>query len=212
MTNSGKTDIVFIPPVKAMVIVLLLTVLPCILPAASSANPDVYNVLPDDTRVLQFSLADFDGDSKEELAVLYTTADKTRLTLFRGDSGRWSRWWDDNGGISLQDGSAPRSLETVDTNGDGRAELLSYYLTEINTAMAARILTLDDRDPAKPVFNVILEDMISPPGYPLLGTEGQAFSVTFLKMATSESNGYRRVYCWNGKRFEKCIEVEWESP
>ena len=212
MINYCKTHITFIPTAKGLIIIPLIAVLSCILPAASFANPDVYNVLPDDTRVLQFSLADFDGDSREELAVLYTTADETHLTLFRGDSGRWSRWWDDNGGISLEDGSAPKSLETVDTNGDGRAEMLAYYLTENNTAMAARILTLDDRDPGKPVFNVILEDMVSPPGYPLLGTEGQAFSVTFLKMATSEDNGYRRVYCWNKKRFEKCVEVEWKKP
>jgi len=212
MTNNSKTHFPFMPPVKARVIILLLTALSCILPSASSANPDVYDALPGDTRILQYNLADFDGDAREELAVLYTTSDETRLTLFRGDSGRWSRWWDDNGGITHQDGSAPRSMEIRDTNGDGRAEMLAYYLTEKNTVMAIRILTLDDRDPSNPVFNVILEDKVSPPGYPLVGMEAQAFSVTFFKMATSESNGYRRVYCWNKKRFEKCVEVEWEKP
>ena len=212
MIKSGKINKVPIQPGITLPILLFAILLISLLPAVSSANPDVYDVLPDDTRILQYSLADFDGDSREELAVLYTTADKTRLTLFRGDSGRWSRWWDDGGGISLQDGSAPRSLETVDTNGDGRAEMLAYYLTENNTAMAARILTLDDRDPANPVFNVILEDMVSPPGYPLVGMEGQAFSVTFLRMATPKGSGYRRVYCWNQKRFEKCVEVEWVKP
>jgi hypothetical protein len=156
-----------------MIMLLLILVLAGILPAVSSANPDVYGVLPADIRVLQFSLADFDGDTREELAVLYTTADETRLTLFREDSGHWSRWWDDNGAINGQDGSAPRSLETVDTNGDGKAEMLTYYLTEENTAMAARILALDGQDPTNPAFNIILEDMTSHPGYPLLGTEGQ---------------------------------------
>jgi len=210
MKSNGKTHFAFKPSEKETVLFLLLTVLSCILPAASSANPDVYDVLPGDTRILQYNLADFDGDAREELAVLYTTSNETRLTLFRGDSGRWSRWWDDHGGISHQDGSAPRSLETRDTNGDGRAEILAYYLTEKNTVMAVRILTLDDRNPSNPVFNVILEDTISPPGYPLVGMEGQAFSVTFFKMATSESNGYRRVYCWNKKRFERCVEVVWK--
>jgi len=195
-----------------MIMLLLILVLAGILPAVSSANPDVYGVLPADIRVLQFSLADFDGDTREELAVLYTTADETRLTLFREDSGHWSRWWDDNGAINGQDGSAPRSLETVDTNGDGKAEMLTYYLTEENTAMAARILALDDQDPANPAFSVILEDMTAPPGYPLLGTEGQSPSVTFMRMASEEKNGYRRVYCWDGDAFEKCKEVVWKVP
>ncbi len=212
MINNGNTDFDPIQPGKTMIIFLLVAFLSSILPAASLANPDVYGVLPADTRILQYSLADFDGDAREELAVLYTTADETRLTLFREDSGRWSRWWDDNGAINRQDGNAPRSLETVDTNGDGRAEMLTYYLTEKNTAMAARILALDDQDPANPVFNVILEDMTAPPGYPLLGTEGQAFSVTFMRMASEKGNGYRRVYCWNGEKFEKCKEIVWEKP
>ena len=193
-----------------MIIFLFLVILSAVLPAASFANPDVYNVLPEDTRILQYSLADFDGDSREELAVLYTTADETRLTLFKGESGRWSRWWDDNGAINGQDGDAPRSLETVDTNGDGNDEILAHYLTEGNAAMAARILALDDGDLANPVFSVILEDITAPPGYALLGTEGQAFSVTFMRMPSGEGNGYRRVYCWNGESFEKCKEIVWE--
>ncbi len=211
MTISS-TDLVLIQPARAVIIFLLAAILSSIIPAVSFANPDVYSVLPADTRILQYSLADFDGDAREELAVLYQTADETRVTLFREDSGRWSRWWDDNGAINRQDGNALRSLETVDTNGDGRAEMLAYYLTEKNTAMAARILALDDQDLANPVFNVILEDMTAPPGYPLLGTEGQAHSVTFMRMASEEGNGYRRVYCWDGERFEKCLEVEWEKP
>lgn len=210
--TSGNTSFVPIQPGKTMIMLLLVAVLSGGMPALTSANPDVYGVLPADTRILQYSLADFDGDARKELAILYTTADETHLTLFRGDSGRWSRWWDDNGALKRQDGNTLRSLETVDTNGDGRAEMLTYYLTEKNTAMATRILALDDRDPANPVFNVILEDATSPPGYPLLGMEGQAFSVTFMRMASEQGNGYRRVYCWNGQSFEKCVEVEWEMP
>jgi hypothetical protein len=212
MTIHPGSYCIIIRPFRNPMVFLLIAVLLLILPALSAANPDVYKVLPGDTRILQYNLADFDGDAREELAVLYTTAKETRLTLFRGDSGRWTRWWDDRGGISLPDGGAPRSLETVDTNGDGRAEMLVYYLTEKSTTMAARILTLDNRDPANPVFNVILEDVTSPPGYPLVGMEGQSFSVTFMKMATRKNNGYRRVYCWNQKRFEKCVEVVWEKP
>ena len=181
-------------------------------PAHVCANSDVYAVLPADTRILQYSLADFDGDAREELAVLYTTSDETRLTVFREDSGHWARWWDDNGTLNGQAGTAPRSLETVDTNGDGSAEIITYSLTEGNAAMAARILALDSRDPARPVFNVILEDMTAPPGYPLFGTEDQASSVTFMKMATERADGHRRVYCWNGEKFEKCKEVEWKKP
>jgi hypothetical protein len=210
MVSQGIADFVLIRLIRTVIISLVFVVLSAVLPAASFANPDVYNVLPADTRILQYSLADFDGDAREELAIFYTTADETRLTLFREDSGRWSRWWDDNGAINGQDGKAPRSLETVDTNGDGSAEILTYYLTEGNTAMASRILALDNRDLANPVFNVILEDMTAPPGYPLLGTEGQEFSVTFMRMASEEGNGYRRVYCWNGESFEKCVEVEWK--
>ena len=211
MVTRDNTDFVLIQAGRTIFKFLLFIVLSGVLPAVSSATPDVYSVLPADTRILQYSLADFDGDAREELAVLYQTADETRVTLFREDSGRWSRWWDDNGAINRQDGNALRSLETVDTNGDGRAEMLAYYLTEKNTAMAARILALDDQDLANPVFNVILEDMTAPPGYPLLGTEGQAHSVTFMRMASEEGNGYRRVYCWDGERFEKCLEVEWEK-
>lgn len=197
---------------KMVIKSLFTVVLFVVLPTASSADPDVYAVLPPDTRILQYSLADFDGDTAEELAILYTTAEETRLTLFRGDSGHWSRWWDDNGAIDRQDGIPPRSLETADTNGDGKAEMLLYYLGEENKAMTARILTMDNQIPTGPAFNVILEDMTAPPGYPILGTEGEAMSVTFMRMATGEDDGYRRVYCWSGEAFEKCKEVVWEKP
>ena len=182
-------------------------------PEAVLANPDVYNVLPADTRVLQYTLADFDGDASEELAILYSTADETRLTLFRGDSGHWSRWWDDNGAIDREDGITIRSLETVDINGDDRAEILTYYLVEHDMALATRIFSLDDPpDPANPIFKVILEDATVPPGYPVLGMEGEKFSVTFMRMASESDVGFRRVYCWNGNAFEKCKQIVWELP
>ena len=200
------------PTARAGFFLLIFGALSGILPAHTIANSDVYRVLPADTRILQYSLADFDGDAREELAVLYTTSDETRLTVFKEDSGRWTRWWDDNGTISGKAGIAPRSLETVDTNGDGRDDIITYSLTAGNIAMAARILTLDNRDPVRPVFDVILEDMTAPPGYPILGTEGPSSSVTFLKMATVEADGYQRVYCWDGEKFEKCREVEWKNP
>ena len=212
MASNSISDFIPVRSPRAMIILLFSVILSAFIPLTCFANPDVYDVLPADIRILQYSLADFDGDAREELAILYTTADETRLTLFRGDSGHWSRWWDDNGAISRQDGDAPRSLETVDTNGDGRAEILTHYLTEGNSAMASRILALDNEDPAQPAFNVILEDITAPPGYALLGTEGQAHSVTFMKMPSEEGNGYRRVYCWDGEIFEKCKEIVWEKP
>jgi hypothetical protein len=33
-----------------------------------------------------------------------------------------------------------------------------------------------------------------------------------MKMPSEEGNGYRRVYCWDGKAFTKCKEVVWEKP
>ncbi|UCF89355.1 MAG: hypothetical protein JSV70_03710, partial [bacterium] len=199
-------------PWRLAVVALFALLLGAALPAGSHANSDVYSALPGDTRILQYGLADFEGDAVKELAVLYTTAGQARLTFFRGESGRWSRWWDDEGVIDGQDGETVRSLEAADTNGDGRDEVLLYYLTKGNAAMKARILMMGDGDGNNPVFDVILEDMTAPPGYPLLGTEGQAVSVTFMKMASGEDDGYRRVYCWDGEAFEVCKEVVWEKP
>jgi len=212
MLSSGTIGHADGPSGRRVILFLLLAVLACCVPAVSFANPDVYRVLPPDTRILQYSLADFDGDARGELAVLYKTADETRLTLFKDDSGHWKRWWDDNGILDREEGDPPRSLEAVDVNGDGKAEMLTYYLAEGNTALAARILALESDDPADPAFEVLLEDVTSPPGYPLLGMEGEEFSVTFLKMASEEGDGYRRVYCWKGDAFEKCREVVWEKP
>jgi len=189
---------------------LLLGLLAAALPARADASSDVYKVLPADTRVLQYGLADFDGDGSPELAVLYTTSGETHLTVFRGESGHWARWWDDKGALGEVAGTGPRSMETVDTNGDGSAEIILYSLTAGNAAMKARILTLDNTEPARPDFKVVLEDMTAPPGYPILGTEGRSPSVTFLKMATGVADGYERVYCWDGEKFEKCREVEWK--
>ena len=180
-------------------------------PVSVPANPDVYSVLPEDTRVLQFGLGDLDGSEGEELAVLFTTGEETRLTLFKGEAGHWVLWWQDGGLLPGEDGILPRSLEIADTNGDGRDEILTYALTEGGGALRARILSLRDPGEEDPVFQVILEDRTSPPGYPLLGREEARPSVTFLKMASGEGeSGYRRVYCWDGEKFERCLEEEWK--
>lgn len=179
---------------------------------AARANPDVYAALPGDTRVLQYSVSDLDGDSSAELAVLYTSGGATMLTLFKARSGSWVRWWDDNGALADEDGTFPSRLETADTNGNGVSEILTYTVTGDRSAMTARIWSFDETSGQEPDFKVILEDMTAPPGYPLLGSQDSKASVTFLKMPSPEEDGYRRVYCWNGESFENCLEVEWEKP
>jgi hypothetical protein len=181
-------------------------------PGNALANADVYKALPADTRVVSYSLGDHDGDGQEELAVLYSSDGGIHLTLFKPDSGHWSKWSDVKGPYVLKDGTWPRSMESADANGDGRDEVLTYYVVENNTAMAARILALKNVDLPTPTFEVILQDVTSPAGYPLLETEDGAFSVTFMRMASRTSSGYRRVYCWKGNTFEKCKEVEWKKP
>jgi hypothetical protein len=212
MLSGTRTRYMAAPPGMVLYVFVILATLSLVIPAAAAADPDIYGVLPSDIRILQYSLADFDGDTIGELAILYTAGGETHITLFRGRQGRWSRWWDDEGAADGQDGNPPRSMETTDTNGDGRAEILLYYLTENNSAMTARILTLENKDTGTPVFEVILEDTTSPPGYPLLGVEEGSYSVTFLRMATEMEDGYRRVYCWEATAFEKCREVVWEKP
>jgi hypothetical protein len=211
---SNHRSITHVPLLSTgnLMVILSILALMLALPSVARSNPDVYGVLPADTRVLQFAMADLDGDAREELAVLYTTGDETRLTLFREETGRWSRWWDDNGTIAMKDGSTPKSLEITDINGDQKAEMLAYYLTERNTAMTARVMALSGQDEDRPFFRVILEDTTSPAGYPLLGMEKQEPSVTFMRMPTRKSDGYRRVYCWTGEVFEVCKEVVWEKP
>jgi hypothetical protein len=103
-------------------------------------------------------------------------------------------------------------MEIADTNGDGTDEVLIYYVVENNTAMKTRILALETGSLPGVIFKVILEDITSPAGYPLLETEEGIPSVTFMRMPTDTGSGYRRVYCWDGDTFIKCREVEWEKP
>jgi hypothetical protein len=177
------------------------------------ADPDVYASLPDDTRVIQYDTGDLDGDSREELAVLFTSGENVRLALFRAHSGYWSPWWRDKDLISKKNGSTVHSVELADTNGDGIDEILVYYLTPGDRAMAARILAVENGQRDRPSAKILLEDMTSPPGYPLLGTENGSASVTFMKIPLSSGDiGYRRVYCWEEDRFERCVEVPWIKP
>jgi len=209
MRMRTRTEQASFSPAILLFLLLLPTLLWGIVPGTALANSDVYKVLPPDTRVLQYNLADIDGDAVKELAILYRAGGKTHMALFKAKSGRWFRWWDDDGTLELPDGSLPMGFETADVNGNGRAELLTYYLTGNNSSMTTRILALKEADTMDPAFEVILKDATSPPGYPILGIEGSWSSVTFLHMGTDRENGYRRVYCWNGKAFEKCEEVSW---
>jgi hypothetical protein len=177
------------------------------------ANPDVYAVLPADTRVIQYGLGDPDGDSKEELAVLFVSDGAANLTLFKAESGHWTRWWTDGGLLSGISGASPSSVELVDVNGDGKDDVITYHLTEDGKGMTARIITLDITDHDNPAAGILLEDTTAPPGYPLFGSEDGVPSVTFLKMPLNKGDtGHRRVYCWDGDRFEKCVEVPWVKP
>ena len=207
--RSGTIGTCANPFILFPLVILALTVLP----DSARGNPDVYAALPEDARVIQYGLGDADGDSRQELAVFYTTGGEVRLTLFQAESGHWLPWWEDDGSLAGLEGSSPSSVEMVDVNGDGQDEVLTYYLTENSTAMVARILTLDTGDPGSPVADILLEDMTSPPGYPLFGTENGSPSVTFLKMPLENGDiGHQRVYCWDGNRFEKCVEVPWHRP
>ncbi|MDF1536373.1 MAG: hypothetical protein P1S46_07715 [bacterium] len=176
------------------------------------ADPDVYAALPPGIRVLQYGLGDMDGDHRKELAVLYSSDDAVRLALFRADSGRWSKWSDGSTPLEREDRARACSMELSDTNGDGKDEILAYYLTPGEAAMVTRILAMERGPDGSPLLRRILEDETIPPGYPILGNEGQDPSVTFLQMGDGNSDGLRRAYCWNGESFAKCVEVEWKRP
>ena len=180
--------------------------------APAPANPDVYAALPSGIRVLQYGLGDIDGDNYKELAVLYTAEGSEQLALFKADAGRWAKWSDGSNSIKREDGATARSMELTDINGDGTNEVLVYYLSAGEGAMVTRVLSIDNNGGGSPRLFTLLEDKTVPPGYPLLGSEGQKPSVTFLQMGNGKSDGLRRVYCWNGESFDKCVEVVWERP
>jgi hypothetical protein len=183
-----------------------------VMAVTATANPDVYGSLPEDTRVVQYGLGNIDGDSGQELAVLFLSGGRTRLALFRAHSGHWVPWGLDvfpQGGKA--EGSA-RSVELLDATGDGRDEVILYNLTPGGESLLASILSFRNDGSGVPMAVVLLEDEVSPPGYPLFGIEKGKPEVTFLRMPSgSGEKGHRRVYCWEGDRFEKCEEVEWES-
>jgi hypothetical protein len=178
-------------------------------PLAASANDDVYSALPDDIEVIQFMTGDIDGDSVNELGIMYTWRRSPRLSIFRGDSGRWQRWFEVDGTFIHRDGLDVRSFELADATGDGVAELLLYHVDRRRGGMLTTVLTWTASEP-DPGFNPVLEDRTVPAGYPLLGREEDRPAITFLNMGNGD--GYRRVYCWNGDKFEKCKEVVWRKP
>ena len=181
------------------------------------ANSDVYESLPEDVEVISYSLADVDGDSLDELGILYRSGGGLRLSLFHAFSGRWVRWWDFDDASGETGGSALHSFDFVDANGDGLHEVAVFLLSETGDLLVTRLLSFTGIPDKSPVPKLLLEDFIAPPGYPILGTDEGRPSVTFLNMGQggdglSGSTGYRRVYCWNRSQFEKCREVEWEIP
>ena len=177
------------------------------------ADPDVYSVLPPDTRIVQYAVGDVDGDEREELAVLYTSGPTADIALFKAVSGRWSLWWEAEALMPGMANATPSLVELVDVNRDGASEILLYYLAGGKSVMTARIISLDAADPANPAAKILLEDTTAPPGYPLFGSMNSLPSVTFLKMPLRKGDtGHRRVYCWDGERFFKCVEVPWIKP
>ena len=177
-----------------------------------NAHPDVYKALPPDITVVQYGLGDLAGDSVKELAVLFTAGDETRLAVFTAQKGRWALLIEGPAPRLGFEAGTPRCLEMVDANLDGRDEILTHSLSLRDNSMITRIVKLEKPDGSPPSLRVLLEDMISPPGYPLFGTEEGMASVTFLKMPQEDGGaGYRRVYCWKGDRFERCIEETWKG-
>jgi len=177
-----------------------------------NAHPDVYEALPPDTIVAQYGLGDLTGDPARELAVLFTAGGETRLAIFTAQKGRWALLIESPAPRLGFEAGTPHCLEMVDANLDGRDEILTHSLSLRDNSMITRIVKLEKADGTSPSLRVLLEDVISPPGYPLFGIEKGMPSVTFLKMPQEDGGaGYRRVYCWKGDRFERCIEETWKE-
>ncbi len=182
---------------------------------AALADDSVYSLLPPDIEVVQYRLGDIDGDGQEEMGLLFRWHEKMNLTVFRAVNGRWARWWDLGEPSSPGKGRSLHSFDMVDTNGDGSSEISLYLLSPGGGSMITRILEFTGAGNNGPHFETILKDVTMPPGYPIYGTENGSSSVTFLNMGGESIDGtkrpgYRRVYCWSSKRFEKCLEVKWE--
>lgn len=181
------------------------------------AHSDVYTSLPADTVVTSYLTGDVDGDSVEELVVLYRTDGEVRLTLFHAADGRWVRWWDFGRDAAGGKDAALHSFDLVDANRDGSFEVAAYLKPSLKNILITKVLSFAGGESGSPNPTLLLEDFISPPGYPIFGTDNGRASVTFLNMGQGDTmepdgTGYRRVYCWDSSRFEKCVEVEWEIP
>jgi len=212
-------------PVKAVPLCLpgcfkvlnLIVALIIALPAPSAANNEVYALLPADVEVAHYAVGDVDGDSLDELAVLYRTGGRQALTLFHAREGRWIRWWDLSDTASGRGGLTLHSFDVLDSTGDGIPELSVHFTSPGGATMVIRVLGFYRSDSGEPSFRVLLEDFTLPAGYPVYGSEDSRPSVTFLNMGGRDAqgnslHGYSRVYCWTGTGFEKCGETIWEIP
>lgn len=187
------------------------------LPGRAAANSDVYALLPSDVEVTSYAVGDVDGDSLEELALLYRAGGKQRLSLFHARAGRWVRWWDLPDALSAGGGLTLHSFGLVDATGEGVPEISVHFTSPGGATMVTRVLGFIGSGSGEPRFRVLLEDFTLPAGYPVYGKQDDRPSVTFLNMGGRDAEGkprpgYRRVYCWNAGRFEKCGEVVWEVP
>jgi len=177
------------------------------------ANDAVYSALPEDIEVLSYKLGDIDGDSRDELGVLYRSGDRINLALFSAPSENWTLLFELGKYDSFFQGEPIYSFEMADTDGDNTSEVLTYYLVQGGDALATRILKYREGEKRASLYRT-LEDTTSPPGYPLLGITKGLPSVTFMHMGdpgteSSGSPGYQRTWCWDGTSFEKCLEVPW---
>ncbi len=186
--------------------ILLVFVITIITITSAFANQDIYNALPEDVEVKRYIMKDLDGDSMDEIGILYQTEGGLALTVFQAQAGRWARWWDlegSGGNLNLQ------SFDLVDVNGNGSGEILINFISPDRSRMFSRVLSLKEIQGSELEVSVLLEDFTSPAGYPVLGDQEGRPSVTFLDMGSKDKSGHRRVYCWDGSVFEKCLEVPW---
>ncbi len=187
-------------------LILLIPVIMTLSTTIALANQDIYDALPEDVEVKRYIMNDLDGDSTDEIGILYRTEGELALTIFHAQAGHWKRWWDlegsgSGGNLNLQ------SFDLVDVNGDGSVEILVNFITPDRNSMLSRVLSLKGARGSEPDVSVLLEDFTSPAGYPVLGDLEGRPSITFLDMGSRNRSGYRRVYCWDGSAFEKCLEV-----
>lgn len=213
----GQPDADLFPPVKCLAVLLTVMTLILIAPGTSGANSEVYALLPGDVEVTAYAVGDVDGDSMEELVLLYRTGGRQLLSLFHAREGHWARWWDLPDTVSARGGLALHSFDVLDSTGDGIPEISAHFTSPGNATMVTRILGFDGTHSPGPDFRILLEDFTLPAGYPVYSRQGDRPSVTFLNMGARDAGGrplagYSRVYCWTGSGFEKCGETVWEVP